>query len=73
MSMTSEKIDGNMAVLTITVPAEDFNKELKKLSNKNSIGLFEKNSSEFKLRVYVGIMTETYQTDVSLAAKLFCQ
>ena len=50
-----------------------FNKELKKLSNKNSIGLFEKNSSEFKLRVYVGVMTETYETDVSLAVKLFCQ
>ena len=50
-----------------------FNKELKKLSNKNSIGLFEKSSSEFKLRVYVGVMTETYETDVSLAVKLFCQ
>lgn len=50
-----------------------FNKELKKLSNKNSIGLFEKNSSEFKLRVYVGVMTETYEADVSLAVKLFCQ
>ncbi len=34
MSMTSEKIDGNMAVLTITVPAEDFNKELTVVYNK---------------------------------------
>lgn len=50
-----------------------FNKELKHLSNENSIGLFEKNSNEFKIRVYVGIMTETYETDVSLAAKLFCR
>ena len=50
-----------------------FNKEVKRLSNENSIGLFEKTNSEFKLRVYVGVMTETYEADVSLAVKLFCQ
>ncbi len=35
MSLTYEKLEGNMAELTITVPAEDFTKECVKVYNKN--------------------------------------